>query len=254
MKRLCFLLTMPFALHAGEPVASPIVTTPTADSGWEITTAAYAPLMGIEGDIGVRGLGPFAVDSSFSDILDVMDAGFSGAVELRKGPWAIQLDAIWLKLSDSSNPRPNTAFSFEQQQLTATLAASYEFFSNDTSSVRFIAGAAYNDLELDLELVPPSPLPAISRSGSQQWVDPFIGIGFHHELHARWQLFGQLLYGGFGVASDEYWQAILGVGYRINERTTLALAYRWIAVDYEDGGFVYDTETAGPNVGLILHF
>lgn len=248
------LLAMPLALQAGEPVGNPVpIDSNEPSSGWEITSAFYAPLMGLEGSIGLAGIGPFDVDSSFGDVLDVMDAGLSGAVEFRNGPWLIQADAIWLKLSDSVNPLPGTTLNFSQEQITGSLSLGYEFYRTDSTSLRFVAGAAFNHLSLDIDLVAP-PLPTLSRSGSQTWIDPFLGINFRQQLGDRWTLFADGLYGGFGVSSEEYWQAVAGVGYRLSENTSLAIAYRVIAVDYKQGGFVYDTETSGPNVGLIVRF
>lgn len=255
MKHIAFLMfAMPFALQAGEPVETPApIDSHAPSSGWEITSAFYAPLMGLEGSVGLAGIGPFDVDSSFGDVLDVMDAGLSGAVEFRNGPWSIMADAIWLKLSDSANPLPGTAFHFSQEQITGSLSAGYEIHRTESTSLRLIAGAAYNHLTLELDLAPPL-LPALTRSGSQSWIDPFIGLNYRQQVGERWTLFADGLYGGFGVSSEEYWQAMAGVGYRLSEKTSLAIAYRVIAVDYKQGGFVYDTETSGPNVGLIVRF
>lgn len=255
MKRItCLLLAMPLALQAGDPVEKPVLTESAGpSSGWEITSALYAPLMGLEGSVGLAGIGPFDIDSSFGDVLDVLDAGLSGAIEFRNGPWSVTADAIWLKLSDSLNPLPGTRFDFEQEQLTATLSGGYEFFRNESTSVSVLAGFTLNHLSLDLDLTPPF-LPTVSRSGSQTWVDPFIGISLRQQLGDRWTFFADGLYGGFGVSSEEYWQAVAGVGYKLSENTSLAIAYRVIAVDYQQGGFVYDTETSGPNVGLIVRF
>lgn len=251
----CILLAMPLALQAGDLAEKPTPTgSPEPASGWEITSAIYAPLMGLEGSVGLAGIGPFDVDSSFGDVLDVMDAGLSGAIEFRNGPWSIAVDAIWLKLSDSTNPLPGSTLSFSQEQITGSLSAGYEFYRTESTSLRFLVGAAVNHLSLDLDLDVPAPLPGLSRSGSQTWIDPFIGLGLRQQLGERWTFFADGLYGGFGVSSEEYWQAVAGVGYRLTENTSLAIAYRVIAVDYQQGGFVYDTETSGPNVGLIIRF
>ena len=256
MKSLSLLLlALPATLQAGEPVPKPVIPEiRETTSGWEVASAFYLPLMGLEGRVGLAGIGPFDVDSSFSDILDVMDAGLSGAIEFRNGPWSITADGIWLKLSDSVNPLPNTRFDFQQEQLTFTLSGGYEFYRTESTSLRFLAGAALNFMDLDLDLTPPLPFPAVSRSGSQTWVDPFIGLSLRQRLGERWTFFADGSYGGFGVSSDEYWQALAGFGYDLTENTTLALAYRVIAMDYQQGGFVYDTETSGPNLGLIVRF
>jgi opacity protein-like surface antigen len=49
-------------------------------------------------------------------------------------------------------------------------------------------------------------------------------------------------------------QALAGISYRVTENSSLALGYRIISTDYSDGGFVYDVETSGPNIGLVIKF
>lgn len=256
MKRtLLPLFALPLALHAGDTTGEAAIPDAAATgSGWEITSAFYAPLMGLEGSVGLFGVGPFDVDSSFSDVFDIMDAGLSGAFEFRHGPWSVQADAIWLKLSDAVEPLPGTRFGFHQEQFMGSLAAAYDVYADETTSLRVIAGAAINHIKLDLDFTPPPPLRPRSNSGSQTWIDPFIGIGVRHSLTDRWTLFADGLYGGFGVSSEEYWQVVAGIGYHLTENTSLAIAYRTIAVDYAQGGFVYDTETSGPNIGLLVRF
>jgi opacity protein-like surface antigen len=81
-----------------------------------------------------------------------------------------------------------------------------------------------------------------------------VALRVQHRLGENWNLFGSAAYGGFDVSSDEYYQLIAGISYRMSESTSIALAYRIISVDYHDGGFVYDTETSGPNLGLVFRF
>jgi opacity protein-like surface antigen len=255
MKSSIALLVTPALLHAGEPVSSApatIVPEPSISSGWEITTALYVPLMGLDGKVGVAGFAPAAVDLSFGDVLENMDGGLSGAIEFRKDRFFVGIDAIWLKLSDHVTPTPLTYVRFGQDQLTGSILTGYDIYRTESTSVALMAGAAVNDIDVDLELY--SPLPPIRRSGSQSWIDPFFGVRVRHQLGERWTLFAEGVYGGFDVSSEEYWQALAGVGYQLTENTTLALAYRIISVDYQQGGFVYDTDTAGPNIGLIVKF
>jgi opacity protein-like surface antigen len=253
MKQALFLVcALPLTSHAGG--TAPPIAVSESPPRWEITSAFYVPLMGLDGSLGLLGIGPSDVDSSFSDVLDVMDAGLSGAVELRNGPWTLQADAIWLKLSDSAEPLAGSRLDFGQEQFTGSLAASYDVYADDTTSLRLIAGAAISHMKLDLDFITPPPLSDLSRSDSQTWIDPLIGIGVRHSPGERWALFADGLYGGFGVSSEEYWQVVAGAGYRFTDHMSIALAYRVIAIDYRQGGFVYDTETSGPNIGLIVRF
>lgn len=241
-------------LQAGTPSPGIIPPTVEAPSEWEFRTAIYAPLMGIDGTVGVGGLSG-SVDVPFSDILENLDAGLSGSFEARRGPWSFTADAIWLKLSASDNPFANAVFSFEQQQIMASASIGYAIFDNDCTTLDFLAGAALTHLDVDVALSTPLlPTTFRSASGTETWVDPFIGLRFRHTLSKRWSVFATGLYGGFGIESDESWQALGGLAFRMTEHTALALAYRVIATDYQDGGFTYDVEVSGPNLGLVVHF
>jgi len=245
--------------HAGEPAMTSPAVMPAASyshsSGWEFSLALYAPLMGLEGDVGVAGLAPSHIDIPFDEILDNLDGGLSGAFEAKYDRWSITADGIWLKLSDAVNPVANSYVRFSQSQIMGSLSVGYEVYGNGCTTFDVVAGAALNSIDVDLDLFTPS-LPVTTRtfSGSQEWIDPYVGLRFHQRLGERWSIFANGLYGGFDVSSDEYWQAIAGIGYRLTESTSLALAYRIISVDYQQGGFVYDTETSGPNLGLIIRF
>jgi len=246
------------AVHAGEPATvspTPQITPAHESSGWEFTTALYAPLMGLEGEIGVAGLAPSHVDVPFDDILDNLDAGLSGAFEAKKDRWSITVDAIWLKLSAAANPIASSYVRFSQDQVMASLSVGYEIYGSESTSLDLVVGAALNSIDVDLDLFTPNlPVTTRSASGSQEWIDPFVGLRFTQRLGDRWSIFANGTYGGFDVSSDEYWQALAGIGYRLTDSTSIALAYRIISVDYHQGGFVYDAETSGPNLGLIIRF
>jgi hypothetical protein len=211
--------------------------------------------MGLEGDIGVAGLAPTHVDIPFDEILDNLDGGLSGAFEARYDRWSITADAIWLKLSAAANPIASSYVRFSQDQIMGSLSVGYEIYGDESTTIDVVVGAALNSIDVDVDLFTPNlPVTLRSGSGSQEWIDPYIGLRFHQLLGERWSIFANGLYGGFDVSSDEYWQVVAGIGYRLTENTSLALAYRVIAVDYQQGGFVYDTETSGPNLGLIIRF
>jgi hypothetical protein len=44
----------------------------------------------------------------------------------------------------------------------------------------------------------------------------------------------------------------VALGVALPERTDMGLGYRYAAVDYESGGFVYDVETKGLHVGVRI--
>lgn len=239
--------------QAGQPIAPAPLTMP-ASSDWEFTGAVYAPLMGLEGNVGV---GPIrtGVDIGFGDILKKLDGSFSGAFEARHDRWSITGDFIWLKLSDSANPIASTYLGFKEEEILASVALGYELYKDDQTTVDLLAGAAFTSLDVDLDVSTPLlPIKYRALTGSETWVDPFIGLRVRHQLSTHWSVFARADYGGFGVASDEYWQAIVGLGYRLSANTSVVLAYRIVSTDYQSGSFVYDTKMSGPNLGLVIRF
>lgn len=241
--------------HAGETYTpAPQITPAPESSGWQFSGAIYAPLMGLEGDIGVAGL-TTSVDLSFGDILEELDGGATAAFEARYNRWSITGDFIWLKLSGSAQPTANSYVGLKQEQILASLTLGYAIFDNDCTTIDVLAGGAVNSIDADLELFTPRlPVTIRGASGSEEWIDPFVGLRIRHQLSDRWSVWLRGDYGGFEVSSDEYWQVIAGIGYRLSENTTLALAYRIMSVDYHQGAFDYDTKMEGPNLGLVFKF
>jgi hypothetical protein len=249
------IAALPGTARAAEPSprSSALLPAPEA-SEWEFLGALYAPLMGLEGDIGV---GPIttAVDLSFGDILEELDGGLTAGFEARRDRWSITGDFIWLKLSASANPAANSYLRFRQEEILASVALGYELCGTERTTLDLLAGAALTSLDVDLELNTPAlPVTTRTASGSQEWIDPFVGMRVRHRLSDRWGVFARAEYGGFGVSSEEYWQVLAGISYRTTECTSIALAYRIMAVDYHQAAFDYDTEMSGPNLGLVFQF
>ncbi|HEX5790843.1 MAG TPA: hypothetical protein VFY13_06795, partial [Luteolibacter sp.] len=60
--------------------------------------------------------------------------------------------------------------------------------------------------------------------------------------------------GGFGVSSDSTWQALAGLGYHLDDSSSVWLGYRGIGTDYQDGGFGYDVISHGLLLGYECRF
>jgi hypothetical protein len=91
-------------------------------------------------------------------------------------------------------------------------------------------------------------------SGSKSWVDPVLAVRMRHWLNQRvfLNLYGDV--GGFGVGSRLTWAAAGGFGYQAKENLSLELYYRAYSVDYENDGFIYDTNLHGVFAGFAYHF
>lgn len=242
---------------AGTPEMEPTITqAPEKSNRWDYILAVYSPMMGLDGTVGV---GPVIgnVDIPFSDILDSLDGGVFTAFEARGDRWSVNGDIFWLKMSTSSNPTPNTYLGVKQEQFMSTFTTGYELYEDESTIFDIFGGLALTSLSVDLDLTRFPLLGApVSRttSGSETWVDPIVGLRVRHQLSERWGLFATGAYGGFDVGSEEYWQFVAGISYRLSEHSSIALAYRGIGTDYTDGNFVYNTKSFGPNLGILFNF
>jgi len=60
--------------------------------------------------------------------------------------------------------------------------------------------------------------------------------------------------GGFGVGSDLDWQVLGALQYQVDDSLTLEAGYRYLAVDYDDDGFLFDVALQGPIIGGSIRF
>jgi hypothetical protein len=91
-------------------------------------------------------------------------------------------------------------------------------------------------------------------STSRDWVDPFVGLRLTSRLSERTFaiLYGDI--GGFGVGSEQTWQAFAGVGWQWTDQVTVEAGYRYLAIDYEEGELNMDIDLKGFALGLGYAF
>jgi hypothetical protein len=93
-----------------------------------------------------------------------------------------------------------------------------------------------------------------SVGGAKGWIDPIIGFRARYNLTDQIYLVSKGDIGGFGVGSDLSWQAYGAFGYQLNNQWSTELGYRYLSVDYSQGGFVYDSNMSGLFLGLKYTF
>jgi hypothetical protein len=255
-------------------------------SGWQFRVTPYAWAPSVNGDVTVRGQ-TVDIDMSFWDLFDSGSSGVEldslaalmGYVEARKGPWGIYGDVVWGKFDFSGdavtqrNPianlklsaRANAGLDYEVTMAESGLTYEVARWAGMRSSTAFdfLGGARYWNQELDLSLAVDGSVDlgklglersgsrAVARSGTLEWVDPFVGLRVRHELAPgkELQFLGDV--GGFGVGSDLTWQLFGGYSFDFAVwQTTLhgLVGYRALAVDYSQDGAANKN-----NLDLILH-
>ena len=201
-------------LNSEGALASPISTVP---SGWQFRVTPYAWAPSVNGDVTVRGH-TADIDMSFWELFDSGDskveldslAALMGYVEARNGPWGIYGDVVWGKFDFSGgavtqrNPiadlkvsaRANAGLGYEITMAEGGLTYEVANWGRTRSSTALdlLGGARYWNQDLDLSLaldgsvdlgnlgLERSGSRAIARSGTLEWVDPFVGLRLRHQL------------------------------------------------------------------------
>ena len=217
---------------------------PEAARTWQWEVSAY--MLGASLD-GKTGAGPLEVDvdQSFSEILENLEFGFMGRARAKYGAWSFGTDIIYMGLGASSE-RPN--LDIDVDQWAAEFNVGYQLAPIFMSLI----GVRYNQLstEIDLQGI------GRSTSGKVEWWDPFIGGILTLPIGERWNFQFHADIGGFaiGSASDLSWQLEMLVNWSFAPRTALMLGYRWLSIDYDHNGFVYDVLSQGPQLGITMRF
>ena len=263
---------------------------PATQTGWEFRVTPYAWAPSVNGDVTVRGQ-TADIDMSFWDLFDSGSSGaqldslaaLMGYVEARKGPWGIYGDVVWGKFDFSGgavtqrNPIADLKVSarakagLDYEITMAESGLTYEVARWSSTAIDVLGGARYWNQELDLSLAVDGSVDlgklglersgslAVARSGTLEWVDPFVGFRVRHELApgSELQFLGDI--GGFGLGSDLTWQLFAGYGFDFWQSNLHGvIGYRALAVDYtqNDAGFKNNLDLIlhGPVVGLSFRW
>lgn len=219
----------------------------------------------MSGDVQGGALPAINIDMSFSDILENLDAGLLGAFEARTGRWGMLFDAIYMKLEGSgtasrTGPGPigATATASADLELTQKMFAAAVAYrmQEGRAPIDVIGGLRYSKIEADAAINGSffAQAGTVARSADKNWVDPYIGVRFLQPMANNWTLVSYLDIGGFGVGSEFTWQAVLGANYEISKTFAAKFGYRYLSVDYDKDGFIYDMANSGLYLGLGIRF
>lgn len=274
-------------------VAAQATTEPAAvpadASAVSLTLTPYAWLTGFTGDAGAKGV-TFDVDLSFGDVLDTSDTvfGLMGAIDLEVNRFVFQLNGAYSSAEASggrnrANSGPlggNVEVSVEGmakiQSAWFEALGGYRFVEHrfgerqeNAFSLDGFVGARITALELDQTVTAAATITlpngtvltggtAREVNGSQEWVEPFVGLRTGLTFGEHWELIARADVGGFGVSDSDFsWQVLVGGGYRWRfDGWSLGLfgGYRALAQDYYDGEFRWDMITHGPILGLSVRW
>jgi hypothetical protein len=231
-------------------------------AGWTGSFAMYSWLPWLSGDIGVKSV-DIDVDVGPDDILSSLDWStlpvWMSYGELRNGRLTLFNDIMWTALEAGAGFEgfigPDSV-QVDYTQLTVELGAAYAVWSQGGSTIDVLAGGRYWRQETDVFVG--GMVVALERSGSVDWVDPFVGARLQQTVAPGQTLLVRGDVGGFGAGSDFSWQAMATFNMELCEtgghRIDGYLGYRALSVDYSEGAYSYDVLQHGPIMGLTMKF
>lgn len=264
------------------PLEAMAAADESEDQGWQFIVTPYVWVVGLEGDLTIKGR-TADVDASFLDIIRNSDSifGFLGNFEVRKGRWGAFVDGTYLDLESDTVRFGPVSSDAKVKVALISFGASYRLaewsladapggdpsYAGQKMVVDFYAGGRYTSLDgtLDANInLTPGPLNLSAGrkfKGSPDWVDPIFGLRTTTEVFPKIKLLLAGDIGGFGAGSDFTWHAdgLLGYDFSLfSKKSTVWAGYRALYQDYETGSgrnrFEWKMTMHGPVTGLSIHF
>lgn len=226
---------------------------------WEFIFAPYLLVPTIEGNSGIGRLPSVDLNVSPGTILDNLQFGAMGHFEaLYDQRFGLVLDIAYMNLgSGTTFPAVGGSVKSGVKQAVTEFMLGYRFWQSDRAWLEAYAGGRWwhNELKVTAAI----PAASFSRTITENWVDPVVGLRGQAFVSGKVSLYGSGNIGGFGLASDLTWALQGGVGYHFSDRVALQLQYKATGVDYDNekagtSAFSYDTVTHGPMVGVAIRF
>ncbi|MDM0029296.1 hypothetical protein [Variovorax saccharolyticus] len=228
-----------------------------ADEGaqaWRFAISPYFWAAGTSGQVGIDGLGPYAMSSSFSQLLKNVDFSFMGIAEARKGKLSLFSDIVYTRLGKnvgSRHPALGSSVKLGANAFAGLLGAGYTIAGDGADHLDALAGVRVWNSSSSI-MFSGGALHAIGSRDSATWADAVVGLRGQYFLSEDVYLTGWGLIGA-GEARFER-DLMAAVGYKFDRRYSVVVGYRSLGVDYQRGGFVYDVVQQGPVVGLVVRF
>ena len=191
-------------------------------------------------------------------VLDNLDIGFMGLVQVRNERFSAFSDLVYAKLTaEVGTPRGIIADKLEitSETLMWTVGAAYSiYYDPDVANFDLVVGGRLWSLDTDVK-VKGGLLGGAKFNDGESWVDPLIGAKGRVSLSPEFFITGWGLIGGFDISDDKLmWDVFGGLGYEFMPGTALVAGYRAVGVDYEKGAFIYDTVQQGPLLGVDIRW
>jgi hypothetical protein len=219
---------------------------------WQFEVVPYLWGSGINGPVGIRNR-TVDVDASFDNILRHLHFAAMGLADARRDRLVVLGDVIYTDLrGHRATPGPLFSGVEPQQRLfILTPEAGYRVLGNEEASVDVLGGIRYWHLKSELQFQA-GLLPGVDLEASRGWVDGIAGLRARMPLSSRWSVSA---YGDVGAGGSKLTYQIVGnASLDFHDRYGVDFAYRYLSVDYDNDGFLFDTAMQGPLLGFSIRF
>lgn len=225
------------------------LAAPAKSQDWSAQVTLYGWGAGVGGDFTpFTGAPTLSFDKSLSEVLEDLDAAFFATGLARRGNLVFFGDLTYTSSSRSGLIPPGIPATGEVTLKSITLAAGRRFDAGGGTTVDLLGGLRGWDIDGAIT----TPGPSIAPSAS--FIDPILAVRVNTPLSDRWSVLSYADIGGFGAGSDFTWQAAVTANWQARDNLWLSVGWRHLAVDYSDGGTVFDGALSGPLAGLTLQF
>jgi hypothetical protein len=227
-------------------------TPSLVDDEWHISVTPYLWFPGMFGTVGATGR-ELRVDATPGDLLSHFRFGLMGLVDLRRNRLVLPLDMFWVRLGDDK-PLPLetrvTTANMKAQEFILTPKVGLRLLGTEKIKIDALTGFRYWHLGASLNFNP--AFLGLNFSRSQNWVDPVVGGRIQGALSSKFLVTVGGDVGGWGTGSQLDYQVAGALGYRIKTAWTLQAGYRYLAVNYRSGGFLYNVFSPGALFGVTI--
>ena len=239
---------------AGPTLADPPDSNTADDSKWHFDVSPYIWLPGVHGTVGALRRDS-SVHATPRDLISNFRFGLMGSVEARRKRLLLPLDMMWVRLEDSKAlPFPNleaTKADVKADEFILTPKVGIRLFNQEKIKIDAVTGIRYWHFSENVHFVPSNL--NLNFSASQDWVDPLVGGRITGVLAPKIviNVFGDV--GGWATGSQLDYQFGAVLGYKIKPKWTLQAGYRYLFVDYRNGGSTIAMVTSGALMGITFN-
>ena len=234
-----------------------------AQDAWRFQVTPYVWGPSLQGHVSPAARLPrVSFDKSLGSIFDDLNAAFFLNGSARRGRFVLLADLTYSDLSEKHAwtldvpvvPREIRVSAEVGLKMTAaTFAAGYSVVDRADFVLDLLAGARIWHADANLDI--PNRIPRLPDSFSQSgsWAEPIVAVRARYQFAPAWSAIGYADYGA-GVESDTTWQAVGTVNYAFNDHWFASAGYRALALEFDDGGFEFDSTLGGPLLGVTYRF